>query len=162
MEFRRTAAPPLQTLIVITSGHEQYLPTALPFRDGIEPGPNPKARRLASVFRGSHRPAARTLARKPKFSPKKHIFPQILILDLFFMARIFFIKTEFIFDGSRLTTEKFRKSAKSSKKLANVLARPDPQLALSNPTRPELASPKPDPTRDRKNQARSHPYSLYD
>ena len=46
---------------------------------------------------------------------------------------------------------------KKSKKLANVLAQPDPQLALSNPTRPELAFTKPDPTRARKNQARSHP-----
>ncbi len=43
-------------------------------------------------------------------------------------------------------TKKFGKRAKSSKKLANVLARPDPQLALSNPTRPELAFPKPDPS----------------
>ena len=36
-------------------------------RDGIEPSPNPKARRLAKVFGGSHQPAARTMAREPDF-----------------------------------------------------------------------------------------------
>ncbi len=72
-----------------------FLLLLLGTRDGIEPGPNPKARRLAQVFRGSHQPAARTMAREPEFSPKITYFFSYLERFLHFWQFLFLKKVNF-------------------------------------------------------------------